>query len=321
MTARRTGALALAVPLLLAACAAPADQSTSATQATTSTCSPETMATRTPGTLTIATDDPAYAPWFAANDPSNRKGYESAVAYAVAGKLGFSADKVTWVRVPFNSVVQPGDHQFDFDVNEVSITEERRKAVDFSSGYYDIAQTVITTKNSPIAKATSIAGLKNAKLGAVVSSTSYTAITNQIKPSNAPAVFDTNDAAVQALKNGQVDGIVVDLPTAFYMTGAQLSTGVIVGQLPQTGNAEQLGAVLPKGSPLTGCVSQAIDALRADGTLAKLEKTWLSDGVAPVLPETDGGATTAPAGADPATTAPAGTASASTTAAGAASPS
>src|SRR5690606_25690231 len=162
---------------------------------------------------------------------------------------------------------------------------ERRKAVDFSTGYYDVTQTVITTKGSKIDGASSIAELAEAKLGAQVGTTSYKAITEQIKPTRQPAVFDTNDLAVQALQNQQVDGIVVDLPTAFFMTAAQLDDGVIVGQLPAgTGTSEQFGFILSKGSGLTGCVSAAVDQLRGDGTLKRLEQEWLAaTGGAPLL--------------------------------------
>ena len=185
-------------------------------------CTPDSMETVADGTLTIATDDPAYEPWFVDNDPTNGQGYESAVAYAIAEQLGYTNEQVTWVTVPFNKVVQPGPKDFDLDVNQVSITEARRKAVDFSSGYFDVVQTVITNAGSAIDGATTVAELADAKLGAQVGTTSYTAIPDQIQPSEDPAVFDTNDQAVQALKNGQIDGIVVDLPTAYFMVAAQL---------------------------------------------------------------------------------------------------
>ena len=247
-------------------------------------CTPDAMQTVTDGTLTIATDDPAFEPWFVDNDPTNGKGYESAVAYAVAEQLGYTQDQVAWVKVPFNKVVQPGPKDFDFDVNQVSITEARRKAVDFSSGYYDVVQALITNKGSAIDGATSIADLADAKLGAQVGTTSYTAITDQIQPSVDPAVFDTNDQAVQALKNGQIDGIVVDLPTAYFMTAVQLDDGVIVGQLPlPDGEPEQFGAVLAKDSPLTDCVSSAVDTLREDGVLDQIGQEWLAQQGAPEL--------------------------------------
>lgn len=247
-------------------------------------CTPDTMETVTDATLTIATDDPAYEPWFVDNDPTNGEGYESAVAYAIAEQLGYTAEQVAWVKVPFNKVVQPGPKEFDFDVNQVSITEARRKAVDFSSGYYDVVQAVITTKGSSIDGATGLADLADAKLGAQVGTTSYTAITDQIQPSEEPAVFDTNDQAVQSLKNGQIDGIVVDLPTAYFMTAVQLDDGVIVGQLPlPDGEPEQFGAVLAKDSPLTDCVSQAVDTLREDGVLDQIGQEWLAQQGAPEL--------------------------------------
>lgn len=247
-------------------------------------CTPDTMETVADGTLTIATDDPAYEPWFVDNDPTNGQGYESAVAYAIAEQLGYTAEQVAWVKVPFNKVVQPGPKEFDFDVNQVSITEARRKAVDFSSGYYDVVQTVITNKGSAIDGATSLGDLADAKLGAQVGTTSYTAITDQVQPSQEPAVFDTNDQAVQALKNGQIDGIVVDLPTAYFMTAVQLEDGVIVGQLPlPDGEPEQFGAVLAKDSPLTDCVSQAVDTLREDGVLDQIGQEWLAQQGAPEL--------------------------------------
>lgn len=236
------------------------------------------------GVLTIGTDDPAYGPWFDNNTPSNGKGYEAAVAFAVAAKLGYSADKVNWVKVPFNKVIQPGCKDFDFDINQVSITDERKKAVDFSSGYYDVSQAVITVKGSKIAKAMSIADLKGAKLGAQVGTTSYSTITDVIMPTQAPAVFDTNDVAKQALANGQIDGLIVDLPTAFYITAVDLKDGLIVGQFPAKAGGEQFGLVLSKGSKLTKDVTAAVDALRADGTLAKIADQWLASTVgAPVL--------------------------------------
>lgn len=238
----------------------------------------------TKGKLTLGTDDPAYAPWFVDNKPANGKGYESAVGYAVAKALGYDKSSVVWTKVPFNNAITPGKKAFDLDLNQVSISADRAKAVDFSSGYYDVTQAVVTYRGSKIAGAKQVSALKGAKLGAQVGTTSYTAIVNQIKPSAKPAVFDTNDQAVQALKNHQIDGIVVDLPTAFYMTGAQLDDGVIAGQLPAAGDKpEQFGAVLSKGSPLTSCVTKAVNGLRADGRLTTLAETWLSRQGAPKL--------------------------------------
>jgi len=236
------------------------------------------------GFLTIGTDDPAYTPWFDSNKPANGKGFESAVAYAVAKQLGYPASKVKWVKAPFNTVIQPGKKSFDFDINEVSITPERAKAVDFSTGYYNVAQALITTTKSKIAKAKTIADLANAKLGAAVGTTSYTTITGVIKPKAKPSVFDTNDIATQALINGQIDGLVLDLPTAFYVANASLKNGLIVGQFVAKAGSEQFGLVLSKGSALTKSLSTAVDALRANGTLKKIAAKWLANTAgAPVL--------------------------------------
>jgi polar amino acid transport system substrate-binding protein len=243
------------------------------------------LPTLTAGTLTVGTDQPVYPPWYVDDDPTNGQGFESAVAYAVAENLGYAKDKVTWARVPFNAAIQPGAKTYDINLTEFSITEERKAAVDFSSPYYDVKQAVVTIGTSPAANAASLAELKNAKLGAQVGTTSYQAIVDQIAPSAPPAVFNTNDDAKLALTNGQVDAIVVDLPTAFFITGAELDGGKIIGQLPlAAGTPEQFGIVLDKGSALTPCVSRAVDALRAAGTLAALETQWLaSEGNAPEL--------------------------------------
>ena len=262
----------------LTACA-PADETPSAggsPSPSENACPPGGLDTKTAGKLTIGTDNPAYEPWFSDNKPENGKGFESAVAYQVAQRLGYPAANVVWTRVPFNNAIAPGPKAFDMDLNQFSITAERKQAVDFSSPYYLVRQTVITIKGSPIDGATSIAALKSAKLGAQVGTTSYKAITDLIKPTTKAQVFNTNDDAKKALQNGTIDGLVVDLPTAFYMTSAELDGGKIVGQLPQVGVPEQFGVVLDKRSPLTKCVRRAVDQLRQDGTLAVLEKTWLA---------------------------------------------
>lgn len=246
-------------------------------------CSPSALSTAAPGTLTIATSEPVFEPWMVGNDPANGEGFESAVAYAVADKLGYTKDQVAWKRVGFDEAIVKQDG-WDFDINQFTITPDREKQVDFSPGYYDVAQVVITVKGSPIEGATSLAALKDAKLGAMNGTTSLQILQQSVAPSQQPSIFDDNVLAVQALQSGQIDGLVVDLPTAFYITSAQLSDGKIVGQLPNSGQAEQLGLLLAKGSPLTPCVSQAVTALREDGTLAKLSNQWLAvAGNAPVL--------------------------------------
>jgi polar amino acid transport system substrate-binding protein len=282
-----TLAVLAATALAVGACA-PADQSDDAAASSSSgggNCSPSDLETLKPDTLTIATDQPAYEPWFSEDTPENGKGFESAVAYAVADQLGYSKDQVTWTRVPFNAAIQPGARPFDFDINQFSITDERKQAVDFSSPYYQVSQAVITTAGSKADGATSIADLKGLRIGAQVATTSLQVLTDTIDPEAGPVVFNSNDDAKLALQNGQVDAIVVDLPTAFFITAAELDNGVIVGQLEDTGKGgDQFGLLLAKGSPLTDCVSQAVDALRDDGTLADLEDKWLSQVAdAPVL--------------------------------------
>lgn len=267
----------------LAGCA-PADEDSRPSASASAACAPGALDTQTAGKLTIGTDNPAYEPWFSDNKPENGKGFESAVAYQVAERLGYPAQNVVWTRVTFNNAIAPGPKAFDFDINEFSITPERRKAVDFSAPYYLVRQTVITTKGSKIDGVKTIAQLRSAKLGAQVGTTSYQAINELIKPSTKALVFNNNDDAKAALQNKQIDGLVVDLPTAFYMTSAELDNGVIVGQLPQVGVPESFGLVLDLDSPLTGCVSDAVDELRRDGTLAVLEKQWLAGtGGAPEL--------------------------------------
>ena len=188
---------------------------TASASASTDVCPAGALTTKTAGKLTIGTDNPAYEPWFSDNDPKNGKGFESAVAYQVAQRLGYSPDNVIWTSVTFNNAIAPGPKAFDFDINQFSVTPERSNAVDFSSPYYLVRQTVITTKGSKIANAKTLAELKQAKLGAQVGTTSYQAVTDLIKPSTQPSVFNNNDDAKAALVNGTVDGIVVDLPTAF----------------------------------------------------------------------------------------------------------
>lgn len=288
LDARRRNVLTIValsiVALSLTACGKGAEDATPIASATAVSCSAGDLATLEPGVLTIGTDKPAYEPWFNNDTPSNGKGYEAAVAFAVAKQLGFSADQVKWTIAPFSTVISPGDKAFDFDINQVSITEERKAAVDFSSGYYDVKQAIITVKGSKIAGAKSLADLKGAKLGAQIGTTSYKVITDLIQPTQEPGAFDTNDVAKQALANGQIDGLIVDLPTAFYITAVELDNGVILGQFENSNVGEQFGLVLNKGSKLTTCVSKAVDALRADGTLAAIEQQWLSQVVsAPVL--------------------------------------
>ena len=242
------------------------------------------------GELTVGTDNPAFPPWYGGNekapwkvsDPYSGQGYESAVAYAVANKLGFAKREVKWIAVPFNTSFAPGPKKFDFDINQISSSPARAGAVDFSDSYYNVHQALVVVKGTPIASATSIAALKPYKYGAQLGTTSYDYIVNNIKPAKKTAVFDTNDAAVAALKNKQIDGLVVDLPTAFYVSTVQVPNGKILGQFPTVGTPEHFGMVFEKGNSLVRCVNDALTTLRGDGALTSLEAKWLQAD-APVL--------------------------------------
>jgi polar amino acid transport system substrate-binding protein len=249
-------------------------------------CATDSLPVRTKGKLTVATDSPAYEPWFVDNDPTNGKGYESAVTYAVAEQLGFTEDQVEWVTVPFNTSYAPGAKKFDFDVNQISITPDREKVVDFSDGYYSAAQAVIALKGSDVAEVASKADLADYKLGAQTGTTSLTAIRDVIKPGTEPLVFEDTNAAKQALLNDQVDAILADLPTAFYISSVEIPDSAIVGQFQVEGDdQEEFGLLFEKGSDLVPCVNEALAALDEDGTIADLEQQWLSDVVdVPALP-------------------------------------
>ncbi len=273
--------VATSVVVLAASACAPEDDDGASEAGSTlgADCTPETLEPYKEGQLTIATDDPAYPPWFQNNDPTNGKGYESAVAYAVAEELGFSKDEVEWVTVPFNASYQPGPKDFDFDINQISITPKRAEQVTFSEGYYDAAQAIITMKDSSYADAGSLADFADAKIGAQVGTTSLEAIETEIDPDNDPSVFDDTNAATKALQNGQVDAIVADLPSAFYITAAVLSDSTIAGQFQTSGATEQFGMLLELNNPLVECLNQAVAALDSDGTLDQLEQRWLSESV------------------------------------------
>jgi polar amino acid transport system substrate-binding protein len=290
-----------------AASAAPSEAAASPTPAPTpaptqNACAPANLTLKTAGKLTIGTDNPAYPPYFAPSspdpkpwelgDPTNQQGFEAATAYAVAAKLGFTPDQVVWTVVPFDNSYKPGAKPFDFYIGQVSYTDARAEAVDMSDGYYFVAQSIVAMKGNALEKVTSIAGMKDFKFGAQVGTTAYDTITNVIAPNTKPSVYNTNDAAIKALQAKQIDGLVVDLPTAFYVTAAQIvdkdfnALASIVGQFPaqQGPTAEHFSLVLGKDSPLTSCVNQAVQAVTADGTLAQITQTWLADKAnAPVI--------------------------------------
>jgi polar amino acid transport system substrate-binding protein len=267
-------AAAAALAVVAAGCGSTTSDTTSGTVAAAD-CTPDKMQTHTAGELTVATDKPAYPPYFEDNDPTNGKGFESATAYAIADQLGYSKSDVKWVTEPFNSSYAPGPKDFDFDVNQISITPAREQHVDFSAPYYTANQAVVATKGSSAADATSLADLKDASIGVQIGTTSLDAVNSEIQPSNQPKVFNDSNDVVTALKEGQVDAVVVDLPTALYLTAVQVPDATIVGQFPAPGG-DQWGALLAKGSSLTGCVSHAIDELRSSGELGKIQDRWMN---------------------------------------------
>jgi polar amino acid transport system substrate-binding protein len=270
-------ALTVAFAFGISACS-----SSDSTESASASCEKADLATVADGVLTIATGEPAYYPWVIDDAPESGEGFEAAVAYAVATQLGFSKDEVKWVRTTFDSAVTPGEKNFDFNLQQFSITEERKAAVDFSSPYYTAPQAIVSFKGSKIDGKSSIADLQGAKLGAAVGTTSLDAIETQLGLK--ASVFNDNAAGVSALKNKQIDGLVVDLPTAFYLSGVEVENGIIVGQLPSSGTGDQFGLLLTKGSALTSCVSGAVDAITADGTLASITDTWLATNTgSPVL--------------------------------------
>jgi polar amino acid transport system substrate-binding protein len=256
--------------------------STAAAKPAAAACDKASLPLKSSGTLTIGTDKPAYPPYFEDDKPTNGKGFESAVAYAVAKQLGFAPGEVKWMVVPFNSSYAPGDKKFDFDINQISITPKRAKHVDFSTPYFTAPQAVVAREGSPAAGATSLADLAKAKLGVQVGTTSLDAVSASIKPSSQPQVFNDSNDTVRALKIKRVDAIVVDLPTAFYLTAAEIPKSKIVGQFQAPGG-DRWGLLLQKGSKLTTCVNQALDKLSSAGELERLQKQWMGGDAAPEL--------------------------------------
>jgi polar amino acid transport system substrate-binding protein len=270
--------LALLICLLAlagAACGSDDDEDQPAAQSTPTAeaaCAPDQLALKTPGTLTVGTDKPAYPPYFEDDDPTNSKGFESAVAYAIADQLGI--EEVKWTVVPFNSSYAPGPKDFDFDINQISITPKRAERVDFSRPYYTAPQAVVALKSSPAASATSLADLADAKLGVQVGTTSLDAVIALIKPSSQPQIYNDSNDTVRALKAKRIEAIVVDLPTAFYLTAAEIPEAKITGQFDAPGG-DDWGLVLAKDSELTPCVNKALEELESSGELQQITDKWM----------------------------------------------
>ena len=271
-------AIALVPILLVVAACGSSDSSSgsgSATEASAASCTPDQLQTKTAGTLTVATDKPAYPPYFEDDEPANGEGFESAVAYAIGKQLGYAPADVKWTVEPFNASFAPGPKEFDFDVNEISITPEREKAVDFSAPYYTANQAIVVLKSSAAAQAGSLQELKGLDIGVQVGTTSLEAVEDVIEPDSKPEVFNSSNDVITALKNEQIDAVVVDLPTALYLTAAQVPSATVVGQFAAPGG-DQWGALLAKGSPLRSCVTEAIEELEGSGQLEAINQRWMS---------------------------------------------
>jgi polar amino acid transport system substrate-binding protein len=276
-------------------CGGDDNEAAGTTTAADSGCEQGQLELVTPGKLTVGTDNPAFSPWFGGgtpegsdwefNDPNTGEGFESAVAYAVAEQLGFAKADVTWVVVPFNNSFKPGPKNFDFDINQISVTDQRDQAVDFSDSYYDVNQALVVLNDTPIANAKSLADLKPYQLGAQIGTTSLGYIKDTIQPDKDARVYDTSNDVIAAINAKQIDGLVVDLPTAFFLVGAEeVKNGKVVGQFPSTGSQEHFGMLFQEGNTLRDCVNEALAALKADGTLEQIQTEWLSNKTsAPVL--------------------------------------
>lgn len=282
----------IAVPLCLLACLPTiaacgekeeADSETSSTNTSLEDCPADQLETLSPGQLTVATDEPAFPPYFVDEDPTNGEGFESAVAYAIAEQLGFAEADVKWVVEPFNSSYAPGPKDFDFDVNQISITPKRAEQVDFSAPYYTAKQAIVALRGSEASRGSSLADFAEARFGVQIGTTSQEAVEAAIAPSEEPRVYDTSNDVVTALKQEQVDAVVVDVPSAFFLTAVQVPEATTVGQFSAPGG-DEWGALLEEGSPLTDCVSAAIEELRSSGELAEIEQRWIAEKTkAPVL--------------------------------------
>jgi polar amino acid transport system substrate-binding protein len=275
------------IPLLLAALLLASCSSSDGDSANggSTDCTPDALQTVETGVLTIATGEPAYYPWVIDDKPESGEGFEAAVAYAVAAELGYEPSAVKWIRTTFDAAIAPGSKNFDFNLQQYSITDERKQVVDFSSAYYKSNQAIVSFKGSKLEGVTTLQGIKDAgaKLGAAVATTSLDLIESDLGLK--AQVFNDNAAAVTALKNKQIDGLVVDLPTAFYLSAVEVPNGIIVGQIDGSDAGDQgFGLLLAKDSPVTSCVSQAVDAIRDNGTLDQITNQWLADSAgAPVL--------------------------------------
>jgi polar amino acid transport system substrate-binding protein len=273
-------ALSISGALLLAACGgSSSSESTDAAKLAAGSGNECTAGkTLNEGVLTIGTGSPAYGPWVVDDKPESKEGFEAAVAYAVAAELGFSDANVKWVRTTFDEAIQPGKKNFDFNLQQYSITEERKKTVSFSDGYYTTNQAIVGLTDSAAKGATTLADIKKLKLGAQSGTTSLDYITNVIKPDNEPFVYDDNAGAKAALGANQIDAAIFDLPTALYVSAVEIEGSAVLGQFPAdaSASADEFGLVFDLENPLVGCVNTALAAIKDSGSLAEITSTWLS---------------------------------------------
>jgi polar amino acid transport system substrate-binding protein len=272
--------LLLVVGLITVACGGGSTETTAALEAG---CAVEDLELVQEGVLTVATGEPAFPPWVGTTDgenfdvPESATGYESALVYALAEEMGFTADQVTWVRTGFDAAIAPGPKDFDFNIQQYSITDQRDEVVDFSDPYYVTAQALVAFADSPVIEANTVADLKGALLGAQIATTSLDYIENIIQPDTAAAVYDTNVDAKAALDAGQIDALVFDLPTAYFITAVEMTDTAIVGVLEASeAEADEFGMLFAEGNSLVGCVNQALASLQSAGTLDELAATWLT---------------------------------------------
>jgi polar amino acid transport system substrate-binding protein len=272
-------ALSISGALLLAACGG-SSSSDNTDAATAAGSGNECTAGKTlnDGVLTIATGSPAFGPWVVDDKPESKEGFEAAVAYAIAAELGYSDANVKWVRTTFDEAIQPGKKNFDFNLQQYSITEERKKTVSFSDGYYTTNQAIVGLTDSAAKGATTLAEIKKLKLGAQSGTTSLDYITNVIKPDTAPFVYDDNAGAKAALGANQIDAAIFDLPTALYVSAVEIEGSSVLGQFPAdaSASADEFGLVFDLENPLVGCVNTALAAIKDSGSLEEITSTWLS---------------------------------------------
>ncbi len=269
--------LLFALALVAAACGSDDDSAETASDGDAADC--DTLPTKTDGVLTVATAEPVFPPWMEDDDPTNEQGFESALVYALAGELGLDSASVEWVRTGFDEAIAPGEKDYDFNIQQYSIRADRDEVVDFSDGYYQVEQAIIGRPDSPAASASSLSDLAELRLGAAIGTTSLDYIETVIEPSTEAAVYDDNAAAKAAFDAGQVDGIVFDLPTAYFITAVEITDASIIGVLPRESDSpEELGMLFEDGSPLVPCVNEALASLRSGGTIDSLEDDFLNQG-------------------------------------------